>query len=361
MELVCASLAKTTWASYCAAWREWEQFQTNHPIDVVAVELLAQFVLNLYRAEQTDASIRRKLMGIVFFLKLKGQEDFTKAHLIRQMIKGMGRKKQTLDQRKPITLDLLEKFLHSLQVVCFNDYEVKLFQCLFSITYFGAFRISEIVASSKTAVNGLHTNEISLFKHRLKIILRKSKTDQLGKGNIIWLGPIQNIFLCPVHNYQKLMAIRSNTGIKFFIHQDGLPVIRFQFTRVFSKCLKALGIQDENYSSHSFRIGAATQAALLDFSEKRIKKLVVSRWIWTDNQGLKFLENSKKKVNFSIAKFAKAVNMLSYIHVDLEGGGVGLYHVDRVHLLEIGQDIFNIGLQTAIERALLRWEVAKPH
>ncbi|OCT78063.1 hypothetical protein XELAEV_18029161mg [Xenopus laevis] len=115
----------------------------------------------------------------------------------------MARKKLSRDQRKPITLNILKKLLDCLQLVCFNDYEVKLFRCLISFTYFGAFRISEVVATNKSANDGLHNNDVTLFKHRLKIILRKSKTDQAAKGNIFWLGPIQNTSLCPVQNYHN--------------------------------------------------------------------------------------------------------------------------------------------------------------
>ncbi|OCT97772.1 hypothetical protein XELAEV_18010001mg [Xenopus laevis] len=227
----------------------------------------------------------------------------------------MARKSQTMDQRKPITLNLVEKLLNVLNAVCFDDFEVTLFQCLFSFTYFVAFRISEIVASSKTADIELRSVNVTLFKQRLKIIIGKSKTDQVGRGNIIWLGPIKNTFLCPVSNYCRFLAVRPKSGSQFFIHHNKTPVTRFQFNKVLQKCVTSLGLQDEIYSSHSFRIGAATQASLLGFTEERIKKL--GRW-----QSHRF---------------------------------------HGIHLSEFGLDIFNIGLQTALERALLRWEVAKPH
>ncbi|XP_004910606.2 uncharacterized protein LOC101731247 [Xenopus tropicalis] len=82
---------------------------------------------------------------------------------------------------------------------------------------------------------------------------------------------------------------------------------------------------------------------------------MVSRRVWTLTKEKKPLERCRKKVNFAIAKFMKSLNMLSYRHIDLEGGGDGLYGMDNVHLSKIGYDIFNMGLQNAIDMALVKW------
>lgn len=46
---------------------------------------------------------------------------------------------------------------------------------------------------------------------------------------------------------------------------------------------------------------------------------------------------------------------MSYRHSDLELGGEGLYWRDKINLSDIGNDIFNVGIQNTIEKALLKW------
>lgn len=49
--------------------------------------------------------------------------------------------------------------------------------------------------------------------------------------------------------------------------------------------------------------------------------------------------------------FMPLINGLSYRHVDLEGGYLGLYRPDGVHLSDVGLDIFNLSLKYSIKRA----------
>lgn len=50
---------------------------------------------------------------------------------------------------------------------------------------------------------------------------------------------------------------------QFLVHQDGFPLMRFQFSSVFEKVLVAVRESHSEYGTHSFRIGAATEAVRL--------------------------------------------------------------------------------------------------
>ncbi|XP_041417142.1 peroxisome proliferator-activated receptor gamma coactivator-related protein 1-like [Xenopus laevis] len=86
---------------------------------------------------------------------------------------------------------------------------------------------------------------------------------------------------------------------------------------------------------------------------------VIPRLIWL--QDVRPLERCRKKVNFCISKFAKSVNILVHRHFELELGGEGLYWHDRVHLSDIGYDIFNMGIQDALEKAIKVWGWPRPN
>ncbi|KAM9326568.1 ficolin-2-like [Gastrophryne carolinensis] len=71
------------------------------------------------------------------------------------------------------------------------------------------------------------------------------------------------------------MGVRPPGNGPLLVHEDGSFLSRFQFLAVFRKCLKELGLASGDYGTHSFRIGAATEAARLGLPEEIIKRLEV--------------------------------------------------------------------------------------
>lgn len=60
------------------------------------------------------------------------------------------------------------------------------------------------------------------------------------------------------------------------VHEDGSCLSRYQFITVFRRCIQGLGLLPVEFCSHSFRIGAATEAARWGLSEEVIKQ--IGRW-----------------------------------------------------------------------------------
>lgn len=81
--------------------------------------------------------------------------------------------------------------------------------------------------------------------------------------------------LCPVEAVKGFMGIRQRGG-PLLVHFDGVPLSRYQFVAVFRKCLRALGLNEKEFSSHSFRIGAATEAARNGMDAEAVKR--IGRW-----------------------------------------------------------------------------------
>ena len=57
---------------------------------------------------------------------------------------------------------------------------------------------------------------------------------------------------------------------------NGSPLTRSQFTGVLAKAIRCLGLPTQVYTSHSFRIGHASDLASKGLSNETIKKL--GRW-----------------------------------------------------------------------------------
>ncbi|OCU00241.1 hypothetical protein XELAEV_18006022mg [Xenopus laevis] len=159
---------------------------------------MVQYVLYLKQTGLSIGVIKKQLAGISFFFRIFETKDVTKA---KQMLKGIVRCNKSTDSRNPITLVLLKKLIAELPAVCFSAYETILFS---HICFFAAFRASEIVSQSKTG--GLEFGAVALMGGKVRILIKKLKTDQEGKGKIVWLGSFHEADLCPVRTFSEFLT-----------------------------------------------------------------------------------------------------------------------------------------------------------
>lgn len=57
------------------------------------------------------------------------------------------------------------------------------------------------------------------------------------------------------------------------IHEDGIFLSHFQFVAIFRKGIRALGFREDQFSDHSFRIGAAMEGDRLVLRDDFIKQI----------------------------------------------------------------------------------------
>ena len=112
---------------------------------------------------------------------------------------------------------------------------------------------------------------------QIHIQIRRSKTDQAGNGCQITL-PANDRYdeLCPVRAVANYRSVRSRGGGAFFCNFDRTPLTRQQFTSTLKRAVAFCGLPVSFYSLHSFRIGAATTAAMSGVPEVRIQTM--GRW-----------------------------------------------------------------------------------
>ena len=107
--------------------------------------------------------------------------------------------------------------------------------------------------------------------------MQYSMTDPGGKGTHIFLGHT-GAAICPVVAVLSYCAVRPSSPITapLFIQQDGSFLSRSSFVQEVRSALRSAGIDHSLYAGHSFRIGAATTAALAGVPDHLIKAL--GRW-----------------------------------------------------------------------------------
>ena len=110
---------------------------------------------------------------------------------------------------------------------------------------------------------------------QLHILLKRSKTDQAGKGAIVGIGRTGGQ-LCPVAAVFSWMVRRGNAPGPLFHFQDGAPLIQQRFVVELRKALQMIGEDPQQFGGHSFRAGAATTAAQQGIGDATIK--LFGRW-----------------------------------------------------------------------------------
>ncbi|CAJ0958425.1 unnamed protein product [Ranitomeya imitator] len=203
--------------------------------------------------------------------KLRSWSDSTKHFLIAQVLKGWRWASARSDQRRPISFTLLSNLVRVSGSICDSDYEATLISAAFSLAFFGAMRVSEILPSSRCRAGGLQLEDLVICDDGLRVRVRRSKTDQEGRG--IWF-PLFAIkgSICPLVLIKSYMQIRGN-GPQLFIHENGSPLFACQFLAILRQALAFLGLPAADFGTHSFRIGAATEASRAGLFESDIQRL----------------------------------------------------------------------------------------
>ncbi|VDI73212.1 Hypothetical predicted protein [Mytilus galloprovincialis] len=197
--------------------------------------------------------------------------------VVRKLLEGIKRSRpKKNDLRLPITRDMLKSIIFSLACVCKTRYELSLFKAAFSLAFHGLFRVGELVVTNSLQSHTLQLSDIHILSGLLQVCIPSSKTDQLGKGSNIWIYPQSDFNICPVNLVSEFIKLRPPVLGPLFCHFDGSPLSRYQFVTLLKKAIDLSGIDQTRYSSHSFRIGAATTLSMDGVSDSEIMRL--GRW-----------------------------------------------------------------------------------
>lgn len=145
------------------------------------------------------------------------------------MLEGWGQESGPRhDSHQPITPGILRGLKDTWQGLCSLAYEARLFHAAALLAFFGALRISELVAASKghTSSRALFFHDLKMGRRSVEVNIQQSKTDQIGKGRSLVLGKCSEAELCPVTALLAYVSLRGTGEGYLFRHQDGTPLTK---------------------------------------------------------------------------------------------------------------------------------------
>ena len=164
----------------------------------------------------------------------------------------------------PITINLMRTIKEQLRQSTYMGQ--RMLWAAFTKAFYGFFRVSEL--------NNLHWSDISFSLDHISVTLHQSKTDPIRRGCTVKIFKT-NSSTCPHYAIDRYRKVSSDVNPSASLYQAGRfhPLSRAAITNTLRQLLKQAGIDHPHYSSYSFRIGAATTAAVAGLPAWLIKNL----------------------------------------------------------------------------------------
>lgn len=145
--------------------------------------------------------------------------------------------------------------------------------CFFG--FFCAGKITVPTVSAFDPVVHLSWGDVSIsnVSQVVRIILKRSKTDQFGRGTQVYLGDE----LCPVRAFQSYGVVHGTSPGTFFCSTVGTPLTKAHFVYQVRSALARAGLLLSGHSGHSFCIGVATAATQAGIPDSTIQAL--GQWL----------------------------------------------------------------------------------
>ena len=266
-----SSKANNTLRAYKSDFNDFGLFCVQNGLKSLPSEpkIVSLYLTHLSTKDFKMSTLKRRLVSIGVVHKLKGHYLDTKHPSIIENIMGIKRRKGSIQKsKKPILVNSLKLIIDVIDQQ--DKEEIKKFRdrSIILIGFSGGFRRNEIVS--------LDYEDLDFVPEGLKINLRRSKTDQFGKGFVKGLPYFDSAQYCPVVSLKKWIEISKITsGSLFRRFSKGSKLLDKRLTDqtvalLIKEYLKITGIDSKNYSGHSLRSGFATSAAESGVEERNI-------------------------------------------------------------------------------------------
>jgi site-specific recombinase XerD len=266
---VSMATAPNTLKAYTADWADFagwcaEQHLAALPARPETVGLYCATLAETHKA----STITRRLAAIAKQHRNAGFDSpaSMRHSAVHDVIAGIRRERGTRpDVKRALSTDELRRMITAMPTTNHGLRD----RALLLIGFAGAFRRSELAA--------LQLGEVEDGDEGLKILIRRSKTDQEGEGREVGIPYGSDPKTCPVRAYRKWIATAGITEGPVFRAFRNRTMMADGITdqvvaRIVKKAAERVGIDANVLAGHSLRSGHATTAARNGASEASIMK-----------------------------------------------------------------------------------------
>lgn len=258
-------------------------------LPVLSEDVLIYFVTYCHTSLKLQwTTIKLYLAGVRFqYLQAGYANPLASADRLQCILRGIQRSRRTnTPSRLPITFTMLCQICDLLREGAFTPRIDLTLQCMCVVAYFGFLRCGEFTMKSRdTHVHTyLKVKDVTFETDQSMFILKlpTSKMDPFRVGVDIQIYANKSTCWCPVSLMVKYLYHRRTWNsvvgkdAPLFVDDEDRPFTRSKFLSYLKQIMCKLGYNEENYSGHSFRIGAASSAAAANVEDHLIQTL--GRW-----------------------------------------------------------------------------------
>ena len=254
---------RSDWNDFCA-WCDYHKVESFPPLP----ETIVNYINDL--ADNARANtVARRISALTENFDAAGlTENPCRYPIVKNALRGIKRMKGTMQHGKlPILFDDIREMLTYLEGTELQQYRDK---AILLLGFYGAMRRSEIA--------NLDVEDIQFTRLGMLITLRKSKTDQYDRGQVIGIPVVKEKEVCAVQavqNWLKASGIVSGPLFRGFTRSHGLRKNRISdktIADIVKKYVALVGMDPADYGAHSLRHGFATSAAQHHVEERQIMK-----------------------------------------------------------------------------------------
>jgi site-specific recombinase XerD len=220
----------------------------------VSAETVAAFLAAEADSGKRPSTLGRRLAAIRYFHKLAGLPTPTDAEAVKATLRGIRRSMGSAKARKA---PALAEHIKAMVAASPESLRGKRDRALVLLGFAGAFRRSELVA--------LDVADIEEVELGLRVLIRRSKTDQEGMGSLI--AVMRGTVACPVRALREwLIAAEIESGPLFRPINKAGKVLQARLTsrsvaNIVKEMAQRIGLDAGTFSGHSLRSGFLTSAA----------------------------------------------------------------------------------------------------
>jgi len=286
-------IAQSTWRTYDTASRLFKWFCTEKnipPTLPASADTITRFVLWLsFNRNVSHATISVYLAGLRQLHLQHGTDcPALRSEFIKMLLRGKKNSETRSDSsgcgraRRPATVETMDKLKAALRDSPWDTYSKRLIWTVCTILFFGALRSGEILCLTPAKFDPrfcacgediiLAVNKNTGAK-KLVLTVKVPKEEKSGADATVEIFQANSAHLCAVTSWEKWLALSPplERGQPIFRRQDGSPFTQSDLNNALRNLLPGQGI-----SSHSFRIGAATEMGKRGFADEDIK--LAGRW-----------------------------------------------------------------------------------